>query len=176
MNELIELVFECAPMKKICNFTDFLLRDGKVNLVKYVDILGEETIKNSISADDIGAMEVLKIHHILIKTSSLIIGKFKIYNADIWIEFYPGDNNHVDFLINFEIPDLVDFMTYDIPNIMFYAHNLSEQISIENYYCGLEPAMDDETRFFTKTEIGPLKVNEVCRKLGSENPGPGRGV
>lgn len=159
MSELIELVFESVSTKEIWKLTDFLLRNGKVSLVKYVDIFGEETIKNSVSVSDMDEIKVLKIHHILIKTSSLIMGELKIDNADMWIEFYPNDNNYVDFLINFMISDIERFLTYDIPRIMFYSHNLSEKVEVKNYYCGLEPAIDDETRFFTKTEIGPIKVN-----------------
>lgn len=173
MSELIELVFERVSTKEIWKCMDFLLKDSKVYLVKYVDIFGEETIKHDIFANDIGAIKIAETHHVLVKTSSLIIEKLKIYDADIWVEFYPSDNNHVDFLINFAVSDLGDFMTYYIPNIMLYAHNLSEKVEVENYYCGLEPAIDDETRFFTKTEIGPLKVSGAHIK---PRTGKGQGV
>lgn len=33
---------------------------------------------------------------------------------------------------------------------------LSKKFFSSMYYCGLEPAIDQETRFFSNTTIGPL--------------------
>jgi hypothetical protein len=35
--------------------------------------------------------------------------------------------------------------------------SLAEKLNTINYYCGYEPALDEDTRLFSGTTLGPLK-------------------
>lgn len=148
--------------------------------------------KSAIDLAKIGIKYGLEPSAITMLRIALAVDKFRKANAgkewevvkegawkvaqETWrniVESTTTGKGHGRIFINFEISNLDDFMTYYIPNIMFYAYNLSEEVAVENYYCGLEPAIDQETRFFTKTEIGPLKVSGAHIKPATER---GEGV
>ena len=44
-----------------------------------------------------------------------------------------------------------------VPTIQAWAKKVAQQLDAHNYLCGLEPASDYETRFFTADQLGPLK-------------------
>jgi hypothetical protein len=63
----------------------------------------------------------------------------------------------IDVEINFKLSDLKDGDDKELAtNLMKLSDSISKKFDIENYFCGLEPASDEETRIFTKQKIGPL--------------------
>ncbi|MWK59164.1 hypothetical protein GO594_24520 [Pseudomonas otitidis] len=62
----------------------------------------------------------------------------------------------VDVELSFNDP-----LSFDIGNIMLaaqrYADFLSNRYHVEEFYGGLEPAADTNTRYFTGNALGPLK-------------------
>jgi len=43
-------------------------------------------------------------------------------------------------------------------NLMKLSKDIAVHYQIGNYFCGLEPAQDMETRLFTNEQLGPFSV------------------
>lgn len=69
--------------------------------------------------------------------------------------------NEINLEINFQLLDLND--SYDkllTKKLMGLAKSIAAQYEIKDYYCGLEPAQEVETRLFTNQQIGPFSIED----------------
>jgi len=69
------------------------------------------------------------------------------------------DENHdrFDLEINFVPAEALCTSSRDLIDILHeYAIHLSSSLEIDEYFAGIEPAVDEDTRFFTGAHRGPL--------------------
>lgn len=70
------------------------------------------------------------------------------------------NENAINLEINFQLLDLPDRVIQEMPkNLMELAKSVALQYHIDNYFCGIEPAQELTTRFFTKEQIGPFRLD-----------------
>ncbi len=68
-----------------------------------------------------------------------------------------GNEYDIDF--NFDYNELRNIdMTALIDNLHAHAKNIALELGITSFYGGIEPASDEDTRYFTNEEKGPLTV------------------
>lgn len=68
-----------------------------------------------------------------------------------------GDVFDVDF--NFDCDDLKTASLKMLVNSLYaYTASLASDYDISSFYAGMEPASDEETRYFTNDKLGPLSA------------------
>jgi len=72
------------------------------------------------------------------------------------ISFVKYDGSKLDININFEI-ELVKSISKSqvIQSLHNFAIKLAKKNYVKTYFCGLDPAVDENTRFFTNEKLGP---------------------
>lgn len=74
-------------------------------------------------------------------------------NVNLWIYI----NEHTfDMEFDFDRIEEGNNLPELINNIFHFAKRISELFEVKNFYSGMEPARDKETRFFTNDTMGPL--------------------
>ncbi|MBF8263372.1 MAG: hypothetical protein HW387_1037 [Parachlamydiales bacterium] len=71
------------------------------------------------------------------------------------------NENEINVELNFRLSDLKNFKTDNlVKKLMKLSKSIAAQYHINDYFCGLEPAQDIETRLFSKEQTGPLFLKE----------------
>ena len=69
------------------------------------------------------------------------------------------DENTINLEINFQLLDLKKNPIKDLAkHLMELAKSIALQYQIDDYFCGLEPAQEAETRLFTNEKLGPFSI------------------
>jgi hypothetical protein len=153
-SELIELVFEAIRGSQLNDFVNDLLPASNVIEIASEGVLFEfkddsvfdyfDTIKRTDSSPT----------SIFIKGAFLNLDGVIINEPLVQILSYDG---MIDALFIFSLADVRTEKGIDpLETIRLSAIKIAEKIDPENFFCGLEPAQDRETRFFSKDTIGPL--------------------
>lgn len=148
MSNLIEITFENVSLAKIGS----LLKDLCSNKVKNYSLTTED---GNIDGSSDESIEKFFFEY---ENFSLFINLYKLEKNQIVIPNCSiavfKDKESVDVILIFEESDL----NHEIQDLMYFAKALASQYQIDLYYCGLDPAYDLDTRFFTKENIGPLTL------------------
>lgn len=111
-------------------FTDGQL--SKKQLDRFLDFGGDATVLINMQAMNVG--------DIVLPTVQLRLVKY-------------GNQYDIDF--NFDSNELVNIDTMLlIKEVHSFSKNLAYKHSITSFFCGMEPASDEDTRYFTNEELG----------------------
>ena len=152
MAEIIEILFEQPDLKKTVvflmevNFNAILLdfqvasetNDANINLQL------ESELFNSIDNSSDGLF-------------SFNFSEFKLQSVELsWIgiQLYKYDSKY-DLNCSFNLNELERLVS--LSSLRDWAELVSKEVNAKSYYGGYEPAVDEETRFFTGKNLGPLK-------------------
>lgn len=154
MTELLEVVLENILRPKVYHLLIVLLK----NAGKIVDVQCSETLKLSesgISEGDIDAfINIPNDACLLIKLSDLQIAGTIIPSVLLRLVKY-GDQFDIDF--NFDESDVKGIGTTALmKKFHAYITELGEGHEVAHWFGGLEPASDEDTRYFTDGVFGPL--------------------
>lgn len=69
-------------------------------------------------------------------------------------------NNVYDLSLSIEEKEISQKTS--ILNLKYTVDKLAEKLKSKIFYCGYEPAIDEETRMFSSFEMGPLKGWSNC--------------
>jgi len=138
MGELIEIVFEALGQKQ----TEQV----------YKDITGKVICLNNIF-DFTEEAEVFNV----------VVGKVsfssQIETDNVHLNILRYEEKTYDIEINFDLNDVKENKLIRLEQAFYiYASNIANRNNIKSYYAGLEPAHDEDTRFFTGNTMGPLKL------------------
>lgn len=153
---LTEIVFKNVRIKKIPSAIRKITSDGE-NVLNYsitceseeIDWSSEEFISNLFTTNQ--KFELL-VNLRELKTKNYTIPKcgFSIYRYE----------TSTDLELDFQLADLKDSnIDHLAEDLMEFSTSLARQYRINEYYCGIEPAQDLETRLFTKDKLGPIFLN-----------------
>lgn len=136
LNSTIEYLFEIISEFTLKNRNE-LTSEGDI------DFQSLETLKSSIinSSDDAFYFYVLNVR--ILNTSFNMMG--------LQIIKYNAMN---DLNIDFEESELKEKVS--VIDLQHFASLLTNRLKASHYYCGLEPAYVEDTRFFTGNLFGPL--------------------
>lgn len=156
MAELIEIVFEKVSSEALADILIEITEQG--NLVENCVVNGENCRPDWKNANQI--LNLLKDNNgefsLICLTRFLSIYNHKVSGCQIRVT---RGHNFSDLEINFESDAFVSKDKVKlITDFMNFSFEFANKYQIENYYCGLEPAVDEETRFFTKEKVGPLNL------------------
>lgn len=155
MADLLEIVLEDISRSKVCPLLLILLGHAE----HITEIRCSEEIKLSsdtnISEEEIKYfLSLMGDASLIIKLSSLNMADCKIPSVLLRLLKY-GDRYDIDF--NFDESDVADIgATGVMKKLQEYFTKLGEAYKVGNWFGGIEPASDENTRYFTGNELGPL--------------------
>lgn len=151
IDHLIEIVFEDVSKDRIGELLRDLTSKGEeVQNYSFTHSISEVNWGSKQSIEDVFSQP--KNFGAFINLKKLERTDFCIMKCGIAIYKY---EDKINLEINFQLTDLdcSDFkkLTKELMNL---AHSIAVQCDVEEYYCGLEPAEEKETRLFTKQHVG----------------------
>lgn len=150
VTEIIEVLFERVSLEKIVGLlisilSNSTLKDCNVSTdLSEINLQSKETLFDSIEQSSGGSFYFNFLDYnlkdiLLSKVGFQIIKYDNVYDLSLSIE-------EKEIRQKVSILDLQKCVTA-----------LAEELKTTNYYCGYEPAMDEETRIFSGISLGPLK-------------------
>jgi hypothetical protein len=86
---------------------------------------------------------------------TLVVGDTAIPNVSVRILHYDGK---FDVEANWSTADLPEPAEWSIAALHRKAQEIATRYEIESYFAGLDPASDEDTRFFTGRSLGPFQL------------------
>jgi|GEM_PF-1512991 len=150
IDHLIEIIFRNIPANKIGS----LLKDLSCN--------GQKIINQNFTCDcpEMDWSTETSIERIFLENSNFGVfinlkdlTRRNVYLPNCGIAIYKNENT-INLEINFQLLDLKDVPIKDLTkNLMELAKSIAVQYQIDDYFGGLEPAQDIETRLFTNDSV-----------------------
>ena len=156
MAETIEILFENIEFNKVSNFITDLSFQGSIKNIQV-------SVDDGFSLGD-GNSNLLDIGSYFKKCSGgaiyINIENVQLDNKllpKIGIQIYKYTKTY-DLSIDVNSQQLQELILLD--SLQKWASNVSQILRSKSYYCGLEPASDEDTRFFTNGNLGPLEFKK----------------
>jgi len=154
VTEIIEIVFEKIQLDKIVELliiklSSSFLKDYNISTdTSEINSQSKETLFNSIDQSSDGSFYFNFLDYGLKDVQLSRVG-FQIikYNS-----FYD---------LNLSLEEKEIRQKVSIIGLQKRVASLADELKSTFYYCGYEPAMDRETRFFSDVSLGPLKEWEL---------------
>ncbi|MEZ4776022.1 MAG: hypothetical protein R3D00_22785 [Bacteroidia bacterium] len=149
ITEIIEIVFERVKLEKI---VEILIRKLSESTLKKYNIIADssefnleskEMIFDSINRSSDGAF-VFTFSNFSLKD---------IFLSQVWFRIDKYDNIY-DLSLDIEEKEIRQKTS--ISDLQKRVASLAEELKTNSYYCGYEPATDEETRLFSVNILGPL--------------------
>lgn len=155
MSNVIEVVFENVLKIKVIKLLMFL----KETSGRLVNVQCSEDIELMKQGDiDVFVLDSLLNFEgnvsVLLNLSDMKIGDIILPNILLRLVKYGG---YYDIDFNFDSEDIenIDIMAV-IVELHHYVKEVAREYNISNFFCGVEPASDQITRYFTNESLGPL--------------------
>lgn len=155
MSDLLEVVLENILRSKVCQLLAFLLGHAgqiiEIQCSEPIDIssetdISEDEIESFINLNDDASL--------IIKLNNLNVAGIIIPSVLLRLVKY-DDQYDIDF--NFDESDIAGVGTTGLmKKLHVYISDLGKNYQVADWFGGLEPASDEETRYFTNSEFGPL--------------------
>jgi len=152
MNDMIEILLENIPQEKI---NDVFIELGCVSdKIVMAELQG---LDESVDTKDLLSRQVvtkiLSGHPLIIKMLNTSFEGVSLPESFIRVYSY---NNVFDIELSFDNGVIENNKVTVTKVLCGYFDNIRKKHSVKNIYCGYEPAVDEETRFFTNATLGPL--------------------
>lgn len=155
MTNLVEVVFESVDESCIAQLFIMLIQSSK----RVSEIQCSENISifenGELSEEELGHFLGLNGDAVIfVNASDVMLGDVVFPNIQFRLVKY-GCEYDVDFNFYYDEIEHISLPAL-ICSVHAYAKGLALKFGISSYYSGMEPASDEETRFFTNEEVGPL--------------------
>lgn len=155
MPELLEVVLEDVLSSEICNLFNSLMDEGgEITKIQCSEPLNfssnhcilEDEIRSFINLSDDASL--------IVKLNSLNIAGYTI--PQVLLRFLKYDGKYdIDF--TFDEADLIGLNTKELMEGMYtHISDITKQYQISDFFGGIEPASDEDTRYFSSNGCGPL--------------------
>ena len=158
---LAEFAFEDVPTVELGNLIfEMVRREGNIIDYRYwsPELADEEVdIGQTCSQEKSDRWtSSLKEHTWLtVNIYNLELSTIKIPNCSIG---FIRHNATQDVEVNFRLDEVEHLSTsLWVKELMAFSDRIAKQYGIQNFYCGLMPARDEDTRLFTNRTLGSLK-------------------
>lgn len=152
VTEIIEIVFEKVQIEKVIGLlmkllSNSTLKDYNVASEKpdlKLNFQSKEILFNNIQS--LG--DSFYFNFLNLKLEGLLLSK-------IGFQIDKYDDNY-DLNLHIEEREITQEISISL--FQSWAESLAEELDAQDYFCGYEPAVDEETRFFSGSKLGPLKA------------------
>ena len=150
MKAIIEIVFEGVQLEKVVNLLkntidSSVLKGYQISTTESdieINFQSHKSIISNIAQSSDGSF-YFNFSDFSLKGLSLDVG-FQILKY----------NNVYDLNLHFEENEISQKIS--ALNLQKWVESVANELKTDNYYCGCEPAIDKETRFFTLNKLGPV--------------------
>lgn len=155
MSSLLEVVFENVLKTKVTQLLMLLVATSRivnVQCTEDIELMNEGKLDvNSLSSllsfdGDVSA---------LVSLNDMNIGSITLPSVLLRLVKY-GDHYDIDFNFDSEEVEKID-MTALVEELHHHAKRIAGDHSMPEFFCGMEPASDEDTRYFTNETLGPLE-------------------
>ncbi|MEQ5776708.1 hypothetical protein J4E05_14350 [Thalassospira sp. NFXS8] len=156
MEELIEVVLEDVPHGDLLSVVMYLVKDYK----NVVDVQCSEHLSTPLNCQNIEdvVVDFTKIEEgaaLILRLNSLDVAGEMVPSVLLRVVKYE-EKYDVDF--NFSESDLKRVEKFFfIRKLQFFTSEVAKKYKIPSFFCGVEPASDEDTRYFTGQYLGPLR-------------------
>lgn len=156
MADLLEVVLENVLRSKVCQLLMLLLgQAGQITEIQCSEVIKFSSETNISEGEIESFLNLPDDASLIIKLSSLDIADCIIPSVLLRLVKY-GDQYDVDF--NFDESDVTSMDTMALMKQLHgYISELGERYEVGDWFGGIEPASDEDTRYFTGNEFGPLR-------------------
>jgi len=154
MSGLLEVVFEGVNKTTVYDLAKALLNNARRIDVEYSKSIKLTTTNRELDHQYIDSFINQKNDDcIIVKLQEFRVKRIVIPFVLLRILKY-GTKYDIDYNFDDMLEDKDKLLLLD--DIYEHTVSLGEQYKVDSWFFGLEPASDEETRFFTKLEFGPL--------------------
>jgi hypothetical protein len=148
MGQLVEIVFESVPPTTATAIVRDIIMMS--NDVRSIDVDG-----TAVSVD-LNAKELVSFDAsvVFVRLSNINIDGRQILN--VGLRLLKTDIERYDIEISFDL-DVIDKPSTLVPTLHSFAQDLAKRYCVIDYFGGLEPAVDENTRIFTGEVEGPFR-------------------
>lgn len=151
MDNLLEIVFENINKNCLNNFLHKINESAFVTEKKCTENISLICNKKPRLYIEEGVLDISESFAVFFKIKEIKVGAHNLENVFLRVVKY---ENYFDVDFNFKIAE------EKTPELMHCLHAYAKKISIDfevkNFFGGIEPASDEETRYFTNEISGPL--------------------
>lgn len=158
IDHLIEIIFVDINTDKIANLLLDLSSNGK-------KVLNYNFTCDCSDIDWNNGNSIEKIFRentnfgLFINLKELVRNNLDLANCEIAV--YKNEST-INLEINFQLLDVKNPPLRDLAkNLMKLAQSIAIHYQIKNYFCGIEPALDKNTRLFTNEQLGPFSFYDA---------------
>ncbi|OIN55612.1 hypothetical protein [Arsenicibacter rosenii] len=152
MSEIIEILFEDVDLNQTSIFLRNISHNSKINNFRIMGENYEIGINDEVQNKIFYFLRDLVSGDMYIDFSGFEIKDIMFLYLGVHLFNY---SNKYDLYIYFNANELIEkISTFHLKLWADKVHNI---IKSKRFYCGYEQAIDFETRFFSKDEMGPLK-------------------
>ena len=145
--EILELLLDKVKLENCLNLTKILIENSEeilnVNSTIYPN-LSKENYKNFRFDETQNGYIYFQL-----KNSKIFDLKFEFF--ELYILIY---NNENELTLSFDFNEVNKF---PLQNFIDFCKKMANALNTKFYYCGLEPAQDTSTQFFTYNGVGKIK-------------------
>jgi len=145
--EILELLLDKVKLENCLNLTKVLIENSEeilnVNSTIYPN-LSKENYKNFRFDETQNGYIYFQL-----KNSKIFDLKFEFF--ELYILIY---NNENELTLSFDFNEVNKF---PLQNFIDFCKKMANALNTKFYYCGLEPAQDTSTQFFTYNGVGKIK-------------------
>lgn len=152
-NDTVELVFDGIPEEFLDPFIEGLLdKDGIILIenekgpVPYRRL--ERGVLSCIEMDSDSGFLLINVKKITVAGIEINMPLLRVLHFE----------NSIELSITFDDKDLLLENISLVKPFFFGVKKMASNYKIANFYCGIEPALDMDTRFFDESGLGPLKI------------------
>lgn len=148
MGDLSEVVFEGVPPNQTSDLLGAIVAKGEIESITYGNDFKERTIQELqtlLPSKDFGYVHVRRL---TLRTNVVL-------NL-VLIRIFVGDNGVIIVDFTFETDDIKAGFKENILELHQLVDSLAQRFQVNRYYAGMEPADDEDTRYFTDKQKGPL--------------------
>ena len=153
MADTIEILFEGVSLEKLSEYLSEAIKD--LNLVNYQ--ISADNLQPIQKVDKLKSLVTALDRHsegsIYLNLKDFRLGVSVLPKVGIQILSY---SSRLDLSIDIDSDTFQTLGSLSI--VQLWAKNVSDKLLAKNYYCGYEPASDEDTRFFAMDKLGPLSL------------------
>lgn len=148
---LVEIIFKNIPLEKIGPLLQDLSSRGE-EVIDYNLTCDSREIDWKLENSLIDIFAKQAFFGLFINLKSLKRSGIRLPNCGLAVYKY---STEINLEVNFQLSDLKNFSTKDLtPALMKLAKSIAVDYGIDEYFGGIEPASDVETRLFTNDQAG----------------------
>jgi hypothetical protein len=152
MQEIIEIQFEEVQLEKV---TELLAKLCSTSMLIDYQISSDEPEINLKPQSQVQLFNIIKNSSdgaFYFNFSDFKLNELELSGVGFQIYKYNDKYDLNLHIMEKEVTEIIPILT-----LQNWAGLLATEVIAKAFYCGYEPAMDEETRFFTGKTLGPLK-------------------